>query len=210
MKFVREWRQFHHGHQDWRYEPMDMSVRFTGRISNGRSNYVLADIRNLDCSDEFRKLNFQRTFQTVDMPNNARRKDPMFLMTKDGFIFLVMGYRGKKAAVIKEAYIRRFNDMEQFIKDYTKTREDFAPFTQAIMDAHDDAQSYHYSNEMNMINRIVLGMDAKHFRQLHGLQDGQSIRPFLSKTQSKAVRKLQIEDIRLLYRNVPFQERKDA
>ena len=169
---------------------------------------VLADIRNLDCSDDFRKLNFQRTFQTVDMPNNATRKDPMFLMTKDGFIFLVMGYRGKKAAAIKEAYIRRFNDMEQFIKDYTKTREDFAPFTQAIMDAYDEPKSYHYSNEMNMINRIVLGMDAKHFRQFHGLQDGQSIRPFLNCSQSKAVRKLQIEDIRLLYRGVPFQERK--
>jgi Rha family phage regulatory protein len=37
-------------------------------------------------------------------------------MTRDGFAFLVMGYRGKKTARFKEDYIRRFNQMESFIK----------------------------------------------------------------------------------------------
>ena len=32
-------------------------------------------------------------------------------MTKDGFIFLVMGFTGQKAAGIKEAYINAFNHM---------------------------------------------------------------------------------------------------
>lgn len=32
-------------------------------------------------------------------------------MTKDGFIFLVMGFTGQKAAAIKEAYINAFNMM---------------------------------------------------------------------------------------------------
>lgn len=34
-------------------------------------------------------------------------------MTKDGFIFLVMGFTGKKAAQFKEAYINAFNQMEK-------------------------------------------------------------------------------------------------
>ena len=38
-------------------------------------------------------------------------------MTKDGFTFLVMGYRGKKAAEFKEAYISAFNKMEKFITE---------------------------------------------------------------------------------------------
>ncbi len=33
-------------------------------------------------------------------------------MTKDGFVFLVMGFTGKKAAAFKEAYIAEFNRME--------------------------------------------------------------------------------------------------
>ena len=169
---------------------------------------VMRDIRELDCSDDFRRLNFVPTSQKVDMPNGGTRKEPIILMTRDGFMFLVMGYRGKKAAIVKEAIIQRFNEMEAFIRDYILTKDDFPAFTQAIMDAHEEAKSYHYSNEYDMINRIVLGMSAKHFRTALGIPDAKSIRPFLSDEQSKAIKKLQLEDIRLLYRGIDFNARK--
>ena len=168
----------------------------------------MRDIRNLDCSEVFRASNFGLTSQKVDMPNGGTRKETMYLMTRDGFMFLVMGYRGKKAAIVKEAIIQRFNEMEAFIKDYILTKDDFPAFTQAIMDAHEEAKSYHYSNEYDMINRIVLGMSAKHFRTALGIPDAKSIRPFLSDEQSKAIKKLQLEDIRLLYRGIDFNARK--
>ena len=169
--------------------------------------HVLRDIRELDCSEEFRKSNFGRTSITIDMPNGAQRKDPIYLMTRDGFMFLVMGYRGKKAAAIKEAIIKRFNDMEQFIKKYILAKDDFLPFTQAIMDAYSEPKSYHY-NEYDLINRIVLGCSARQFKELHGLGDVPSIRPFLSDAQFKAIRKLQTEDIRLLYKGIDYDNRK--
>ena len=166
---------------------------------------VIADIRNLDCSDDFNQLNFQ----PVKYTDEKGEKRPMFLLTKDGFMFLVMGYRRKKAAAIKEEYIRRFNLYEDFIKKYILARDEFAPFTQAIEDAHDEPKSYHYSNEVDMINRIVLGMSAKQFKELHGLPASvKSIRPFLDTSQAKAIRKLQSADVRLLYKGFEFQERK--
>ena len=173
-----------------------------------RHDNVLADIRNLDCPEEFYLLNFQEIRRTVDLGNGRIRKDPMFLMTKDGFIFLTMGYRGKKAAAIKIAYIKRFNDMEKYIRDYILSRDDFEPFTRAIQDAHDEPQSHHYIIECNLINKIVLGMDAKKFKEVHELGDVPSIRPFLSAQQAKSIRKLQCEDIPLLYKGVEYQERK--
>ena len=169
---------------------------------------VLADIRNLDCSEIFNQLNFQLIRRTVDLGDGRSRKDPMYIMTRDGFMFLVMGYRGKKAAIVKEAIIQRFNEMEAFIRDYILTKDDFPAFTQAIMDAHDEPKSYHYSNEYDMINRIVLGMSAKHFRTALGIPDAKSIRPSLSDEQHKAIKKLQLEDIRLLYRGIDFNARK--
>lgn len=172
-------------------------------------SHVLRDIRELDCSEEFNKSNFGLIQQTVDLGNGRTRKDPMYLITKDGFMFLVMGYRGKKAATIKEAYIKRFNDMEKFIKEYISTRDEFLPFTQAVQDAHQEPKSYHYSNEINMINRIVLGMDAKRFKEIHGLENVPSIRPYLSDQQAKDIRKLQVADVRLLYTVTEFQERKN-
>ena len=174
-----------------------------------RHDNVLADIRNLDCSDSFRLLNFQEIRRTLDLGDGRTRKAPLFLMTKDGFTFLCFGYRGDKAAAIKEAYIARFNQYEDFIRKFILARDDFLPFTRAIEFAHEEPKSYHYSNECDMINRLVIGCTAKQFKVAHGISiDTPSIRPYLAPEQAKAIRKLQNEDIPLLYQHVPFQERK--
>lgn len=186
-------------------KPFCSSLQVAQEFGKEHKN-VLADIRSLDCSDNFNALNFQ----PVKYTDEKGEKRPMFLMTKDGFIFLVMGYRGKKAAAIKEAYIQRFNDMETFIREYVLSRDDNPIFTQAIMDSHEIPKSFHYSNEYDMINRIVLGCTAKEYKAHHNILEATSIRPFLSQNEQKAIRLLQREDVRLLYRGVPFQERKHA
>lgn len=73
---------------------------------------VMRDIEKLDCSNEFTIANFgKRTFKT-----EQGNEYPMYEITKDGFVFLVMGYTGKKAAEFKEAYIKKFNEMEAKLK----------------------------------------------------------------------------------------------
>ncbi|WP_411347060.1 Rha family transcriptional regulator [Paenibacillus sp. WLX2291] len=74
-----------------------------------RHDHVIRDIRNLDCSKEFSLLNFGES----EYRNDRERPYPNYEMTKDGFIFLVMGYRGKEAARFKERYIEAFNRMSQ-------------------------------------------------------------------------------------------------
>ena len=78
-----------------------------------RHDNVLRDIRNLDCSEEFRLLNFGESRYM----NEQKHYQPMYYMTKDGFTFLVMGYTGKKAAEFKEDYIKAFNLMENTLKE---------------------------------------------------------------------------------------------
>jgi phage regulator Rha-like protein len=165
---------------------------------------VLQDIRNLDCSKDFFLLNFQES----TYKNDQNKKQPQYLMTKDGFTFLVMGYRGKKAAQFKEAYIKRFNDMEQFIKSLLATKMEFPAFTAAVMAAHEEPKHYHYSNEINAIYRIVLGVDAKTFRVTNGIDKGGVIRPYLSLGQIKAIENLQRINIGLLVAIPDFQQRK--
>ncbi len=53
-------------------------------------------------------------------------------MTRDGFVFLAMGYRGAKATRFKELYIKRFNEMEQFIKTLVSARQEFPLLTENI------------------------------------------------------------------------------
>jgi hypothetical protein len=133
----------------------------------------------------------------------------MYNLTKDGFTFLVMGYAGKEAAAFKEAYITRFNAMENSIKSLLSSKFDFPAFTESIMQAHDEPKHYHYSNEINLIYRIVLGMDAKAFRHIHGLQEGEGVRPYLQLSQIKAIETLQRIDIGLLETSVPYDKRKE-
>jgi anti-repressor protein len=74
---------------------------------------VLQDIRELKCSDDYRLHNFVLTSQSVAMPKGGTREDKFYLVTRDGFVLLVMGYTGETAMRFKEAYIREFNRMEK-------------------------------------------------------------------------------------------------
>lgn len=77
-----------------------------------RHDNVLRAIDSLDCSANFHALNFEEMFLSIEIGNGATRDSKIFTMTKDGFVFLVMGFTGKKAAAFKEAYIAEFNRME--------------------------------------------------------------------------------------------------
>ena len=169
-----------------------------------RHDDVLKSIRNLDCSKEFSLRNFEESNY------KSRGKNyPKYLIAKDGFTFLVMGYTGKKATAFKEAYIHRFNQMEAFIQSLLATKIEFPAFTEAVMLAHEEPKNYHFSNEINMIYRIVLGMDAKKYREQNGIPKGESIRPSLSVSQIKFVEALQRVDIGLLEVGFGFHERKE-
>lgn len=166
---------------------------------------VLADIRNLDCSIEFSQLNFQPSTYKDD----RGKKQPCYYMTRDGFVFLAMGYRGKKAARFKELYIRRFNEMESMISTLITARNDFSELTESIKFIKPDAKAHTYSNECNMLNRIITGYSAKDFRERNGIQKGESIRPYMDKHQLKLLEVLQKVDIGLLYSGLSYQERKN-
>ena len=169
-----------------------------------RHKNVLRAIENLDCSEDFSQLNFAPSNYT----DERGKKQPCVNMTRDGFTFLAMGFTGKKAAQFKEAYIKRFNEMECFIRTLVSARKDFPLLTENIKLLHDDPKPYHFSNECDMINVLVTGMRAKQFRGNHGIPKGESIRPFLTDKQIQLMEELQKADIGLLISVPDFEQRK--
>lgn len=64
-------------------------------------------------------LNFEHTqmfYKTTYINEQNKQQYPMYLMNKDGFSLLVMGFTGKEALKWKIKYIEAFNDMEQYLK----------------------------------------------------------------------------------------------
>lgn len=182
---------------------------FVADIFGKQHFHVLRDIGRITASNsglspEFIALNFEgNTYR------DARgRKLPRYLLTRDGFTMLVMGYTGSKAMHFKELYIHRFNEMEQCIRSLLSARQEFPMLTDMICRLHESPKPYHFSNECDMLNRIVLGMSAKQFRLANGIEKGQSIRPYLTAQQIYALDRLQHLDYGLLYSCPDFQQRK--
>ena len=155
-------------------------------------------------SEEFIKNNFA----TDSYKDATGRRLPYYQMTRDGFTMLVMGYTGQKAMKFKELYIKRFNEMENFIKTLVSARQEFPLLTANIKLLHDAPKPYHFSNECDMLNRIVLGMSAKQFRLANCIEKGKSIRPHLSKEQIDMLETLQKVDVGLLVAFPNYEERK--
>lgn len=77
-----------------------------------RHDNVIQKIKLLDCSSEFNALNFK----DVTYTDAKGEKRPAYQITKNGFVFLVMGFTGKRAAAFKEAYIAEFDRMENELR----------------------------------------------------------------------------------------------
>lgn len=82
-------------------------------IFGKQHGHVLRDIRTIlpKLTDDFVASNFGE-YEESYHTGFGMKKTPAYLLSKDGFIMLTMGYTGEKAMQFKEAYIKRFNEME--------------------------------------------------------------------------------------------------
>lgn len=186
-----------------------VSSRHVSEVFAKEHSKILRSIANITESKSGLSQDFtDRNFVDSEYKDSTGRKLPEYLLTRDGFVMLVMGFTGKKAMQFKEAYIKAFNEMEQYIQALNTARLDFPELTQAILEVHETPRHYHFSNEMDMINRIVLGMTAKQYKEAHGLGNVKSIRPYLSAEQLHYIALLQKTDIGLVLTEPDLQKRK--
>jgi len=154
-------------------------------------------------SESFRQENFIRT----SYRDGSGKRNPKYLLTKDGFVMVTMEFKTAKARQFKEAYIKQFNAMAEFITTLSEVKEDFPEFTEAVRLAHTEPKPYHYINEINMLYSIVLGQSVSHFKKQHDIAG--SIRDCLSSEQLLQFRKLQRIDIGLLLAVPEAKKRKE-
>ena len=104
-----------------------------------KHKHVLEDIRQiLAAENSATKFFFETSF------NNRGKQYPEYLMTRDGFALLAMGFTGKKALEFKLKFIDAFNRMEQalsvpqierdarWLETRQGTKISHRPFTDAI------------------------------------------------------------------------------
>lgn len=97
-----------------------------------RHDDVVKGIRNLlaNCPELFSHRNFAGASYLDEQAKNR----PMYIIHRDGFMLLVMGYTGKKALALKLAYIEAFNRMEAELAKRNRPTLPAAPrFDEAAM-----------------------------------------------------------------------------
>ena len=72
-------------------------------------------ITQLKETEEGRAFN-ERNFAPISLRDAMNREKPAYLLTRDGFTLLAMGFTGAKAVQFKVAYINAFNRMERLIR----------------------------------------------------------------------------------------------
>ena len=155
---------------------------------------VLKDIRELNCSEEFRLLNFVQS----DYMNEQKHKQPMFYLTKDGFTLLAMGYTGEKAMKFKEAYIKQFNAMEKALIGKIKEREKGIAVRQALTKAlqqsneNERMHGHAYSTYTDIIYKVVFGCRAKELREQYGITKKDNLRDYFSQEELAKVQSVEM------------------
>ena len=80
-----------------------------------RHSDVIRAIENMIENDSTQ--NCVQCFRRSSYKDDTGKSNKMYLMNRDGFSVLAMGFTGKKAMEWKWAYIKAFNQMESFVRE---------------------------------------------------------------------------------------------
>ena len=154
---------------------------------------VMRDIRELGRSPEFRLSNFGESSYL----NAQNKQQPMYLMTRDGFTLLAMGYTGDLAMRFKETYIKQFNAMESALTGRLIERQKGIAVRQALTKAlqqsrEDERMHGHaYSTYTNCIYKALFGKDAKQLREQYGVGASGELRACFTAEELAAVQSME-------------------
>lgn len=170
------------------------------------SSVIRLITNHIEDMQDFGRVRFEiRPFETKGGPQKIK----MCLLNREQATFLISLMKNTKPVVaFKKELVRQFYQMEQFIRTLVSARRDFPLLTDNIKLLHDNPRPYHFSNECDMINRLVTGMTAKQFREVRGIKKGESIRPHLQDWQIDLLETLQKVDVGLLVSVPELEQRK--
>lgn len=182
-------------------EHKEVIYAIEGRVSDGAADVKVKNRGLIKSLLEGGISHLDDYFIQTEYESN-HRKYKEYLVTRDGFSLLAMGFTGEKALKWKLEYINAFNYMENELKRiYTERQQWQIERDKGVVIRHiltdtikmKIAESPHkrfaYPNYTNLIYRTLFGKTAKELEQEYGLKAKENLRDFftgedLAKVQS--------------------------
>ncbi|MGX4744975.1 Rha family transcriptional regulator [Providencia rettgeri] len=191
----------------------------TNIISNEfgrRHDNVLQSIRSLIESGHLGALDFKET-SYID---KSSREKPCYELTERGFLIAMPFIGGEKA---RDGQVRLVDSFIQFREKAAReakvqierniARMEYKPMADAVKESKlqegKKPAHYHFSNEADLINRIVLGVSSAKFRKDNDIGKTDPIRDYLSHQQIHAITELQRANTVFISMGWGFEQRKD-
>ncbi|VEB72333.1 Uncharacterized phage-encoded protein [Providencia rustigianii] len=191
----------------------------TNIISNEfgrRHDNVLQSIRSLIESGHLGALDFKETFYI----DKSSREKPCYELTERGFLIAMPFIGGEKA---RDGQVRLVDSFIQFREKAAReakvqierniARMEYKPMTDAVKESKiqegKEPAHYHFSNESDLINRIVLGVSSAKFRKDNDIGKTEPIRDYLSHQQIHAITELQRANTVFISIGWDFEQRKE-
>lgn len=187
-----------------------MSSLEIAELTGKRHDHVMNDIRKM--LEELEVL----TPVFSGMRKVRGKEYEVFNLPKRETLILVSGY----SVSMRASIIDRWQELEakELLEYERKTSRQQARLeaplmTKALQDARarlgKESPPHVFSNDYDMIYRIVLGLPAKKYKAENGIDDKQNLRDVLSLEQIKAVESLQRLNQSMLELDFDFESRKD-
>ena len=190
---------------NYRKNKVFTTSRIIAEVFNKRHADVIRAIENPDIPADFRERNFALSFYH-GTNNNKGKKYPEYHLTKKGFDVITLGFTGKNAMLHRIAYVEKFDEMEQALKDRNELRIEYRPLTDALQEKYGN-KPWVYAREADMLNVIVTSCTAQ---QLKSTRKGKTTRELLNSREMENLKNLQKHDTTLLVIGFGFEQRKES
>lgn len=186
-------------------EILTTTSRDVAEVFGKRHDHVVRDIEKI-ISQLGSPQNWGSLFiksEYIDSQN--KQKYTEYLLTRDGFSLLAMGFTGEKALQWKLEYIRVFNEMEKELKRIYAERQQWEIerakgvlvrhiLTDTIKMKVTDSphKKFMYPNYTKMIYKTLFGKTLKELQEEYGVKPKESIRDYLTAEQLKDVESMEM------------------
>lgn len=144
-------------------------------------------------------------FILSDYKDSMNRNQTEYLLTRDGFSLLAMGFTGEKALKWKLEYIRAFNEMEAELRRLYNERKQWEierekgklirhVLTDTIKMKITDSphKRFMYPNYTKLIYKTLFGKPFKELQEEFGVKPKESLRNYLTAEQLKDVENMEM------------------
>ncbi|HGE9142151.1 TPA: Rha family transcriptional regulator [Yersinia enterocolitica] len=176
---------------------------------------LMQNLRSLIDSGHLGELDFKPSSYT----DRQNKNQPCYELTERGFLIAMPFIGGDKARDGQVRLVDSFISYREKAKreaaiqaERDLARVEYRPMTNAIKISKEaegkEAEHYHFSNEANLINRIVLGATSAKFRKENEIGKAEAIRDYLTAEQIRAITELQRADTVFINMGWDFERRK--